>query len=218
MRALCALLAGFGALLTAAVATADYPTPLMFELVGMADQVVIGTITAVNEASFELQVEQTLIGPKPTRPLIVKRFKDWTCSHRWKVYEVGQKELAFLVLLPPDAKIAGVDFQLMSAGAEGEWEILGDKVLVPTWQSTEYTEEKLPGRHEAVVPLAEVTNAIPRYADCFRVKDRNIQQICGDEALALFRALSPVHEELTKTTLWILEFQEAMKKAAPPPQ
>jgi len=58
--------------------------------------VVLGDIVNVDEKSFTLLVREILAGSEAATELEVVRFIDWTCSHRWKPYAVGQGEIAFL--------------------------------------------------------------------------------------------------------------------------
>jgi hypothetical protein len=74
----------------------SYTRYKLFELAMQSDIAVYGTISALQDTTFDLQCERSVIGPKIPAVLRVQRFEDWTCASRWSQYAVGQRVLLFL--------------------------------------------------------------------------------------------------------------------------
>jgi len=102
-----------------APAAPDYVRLELHELVAGAQRIVCGSITAVQDKTFDLAVERDLAGQgAPT--LHLERFFDWTCAARWAHYEVGQRVVLFL-----DGGRA------MGAGDEGDWPVVDGAAFAP---------------------------------------------------------------------------------------
>jgi hypothetical protein len=200
-------------------ARAKYAPPRFFVLAGQSDAVVLGEITAVGDTTFTLRSDEVLAGSAIGSSLTIVQFKNWTCSHRWKPYAVGQREVAFLHELPPDqAHDAGARYVLESAGDEAEWEIRGDRISVQGFRvpgGIEFDEGELPGQW---LPLRAVLDALRTYRQCFSVAPNPLRYrwpivrvLCEKPALDNFRKRSTVHEYLTRTSLDAVE-AVAMKR------
>jgi len=100
-------------------AAPEYVRFELHELVAGAQRIVCGSITAVQDRTFDLTVERDLAGQgAPT--LHLQRFFDWTCAARWAHYEVGQRVVLFL-----DGGRA------MGAGDEGDWPVVDGAAFAP---------------------------------------------------------------------------------------
>jgi len=201
---------------SATVAHGKYYPPQFFELAGSADVIVRGVIVNVNETSFTLRVSEVLAGREDATELEVLRFVDWTCSHRWKPYAVGQEEVAFLQRLDDkEMRDTGAEFKLLSAGDEGEWEIVGSEVSaqgfrVPGGRIDDQGEH--PGQW---LPLGVVLDAIRDYRGCFSVhghgRDWEVRKLCAPRELEQYRRRSTIHEYLVQTS------EEEIAAHVPPP-
>lgn len=190
-------------------ALAKYVPPQFFVLAGQSDAVVLGEITAVGDTTFALRPDEVLAGNAIGSSLMIVQFENWTCSHRWKPYAVGQREVAFLYELPPDrAHATGARYGLQSAGDEGEWEIRGDRISVQGYRvpgGIEFDDGEHPGQW---LPLRAVLDALRTYRQCFSVSPHPLRYrwpivrvLCDKPALDDFRARSSFHEYLTSTSL-----------------
>src|SRR5262245_8547156 len=105
-----------------------YGPPPFHVLAGAADLVVVGTIVGLSDSTFTLRIEETLAGSWSSRDVTALKHTDWTCSYRWKPYQLGQREIAFLTRVQPEeGHAAAATFRPMSDGDEGEGEIVGDR-------------------------------------------------------------------------------------------
>ena len=199
-----------GLALAGAAASAKYAPPRFFELAGASDAVVLGEITRVRPKTFTLRVDDTIAGGVEGSHIEVVRFENWTCSHRWKPYKVGQREIAFLYELDAkDARETGATHGLMSAGDEGEWEIRGEQVSAQGFRVPGAPVHD-DGEHEGQwLRLDDVVDAIRRYRACFSVSRRvaarpwavAIISACDAPALAAYRQRSFVHDYLAQTSV-----------------
>jgi hypothetical protein len=137
-----------------------YAPPAFYQLAAGSDLVVLGRIVALDDSTFTLAVDDLLVGTSSDTLLRVARFEDWTCSSRWLPYAVGQREIAFLCR-------SGPGYRTNSAGAEGEWQIRGDKVTCAYFPST----FALPSVKslDTVLPLKLVVSALKDFGACVRI-------------------------------------------------
>src|SRR5688572_32935099 len=92
---------GAVALITLLVSTAGAPLPSytrykLFELAACAEVVVSGSIASVGSKTFELSVDDVIVGESVPATIHVERFVNWTCAGRWDTYRRGQQVLLFL--------------------------------------------------------------------------------------------------------------------------
>lgn len=136
----------------------DYRRHKLHELVATADQIVVGTIDAVQDTTFDLTVERTLAGEDRPK-LHLRRFIDWMCASRYAPYSTGRRVLLFVV-----------DGRAIGGGNEGDWPLVGEGVLVPySVRGSRYVEREVHGGRLGAswVPLADVVSALPAYRRVF---------------------------------------------------
>lgn len=110
----------------------DYRRHKLHELVATADQIVVGTIDAVQDTTFDLTVERTLAGEDRPK-LHLRRFIDWMCASRYAPYSTGRRVLLFVV-----------DGRPIGGGNEGDWPLVGEGVLVPySVRGSRYVEREV---------------------------------------------------------------------------
>jgi hypothetical protein len=192
----------------AAPAVAEYFPPPFYVLAGRSDLIVVGTIVKVSPQTFTLRVEEVLAGSNRSEEIEVLRFKDWTCSVRWKPYEAGQREVAFLYQLEKeDVHKTGAKYGTMSAGDEGEWEILGREVSAQGFQlpgGRDFNQGEHPGQW---LPVDIVLDAVRRFRRCFSVVagkstwESKARLTCSATELAAYRSRSQVHAYLVSDAL-----------------
>jgi hypothetical protein len=138
---------------------ADYLPPTLLQLVAGSDLIVLGRIVAVDQSTFTLSVEEALVGTATDSLVEVSRFQDWACSTRWQPYAVGQREIAFLCR-------KGTGYRTNSPGAEGEWQITGNRVTCAYYAP--------PGIQSPanVLPLKSVTPALKDFGACVRIDSK----------------------------------------------
>jgi hypothetical protein len=192
----------------AATAVAEYFPPPFYVLAGRSDLIVVGTIVKVSPKTFTLRAEEVLAGFDRSKEIEVLRFKDWTCSVRWKPYEVGQREVAFLYELErEEAHKTGAKYGTMSSGDEGEWEILGREISAQGFQlpgGREFNQGEQPGQW---LPIDIVLDAVRRFRHCFSVVagkstwESKARLTCSAAELATYRSRSQVHAYLVSDAL-----------------
>ncbi len=194
----------------ASVALAKYVPPRFHDLAGVSDAVVLGTIVKVDAETFTLRPEAVVSGSVDPGDLVILRFQNWTCSHRWKPYAVGQREIAFLQALPANDRLRRqAGYRLRSSGDEAEWEISADRVSVQGFRvpgGVVHDEGEHPGQW---LPLDNVLDALRSYRSCFSVRhdpagkpwELEVQLVCDAASLQAFRRRSVVHEYLATTSL-----------------
>ena len=126
---------------------ADYSPIGLFELIGMADSVVVGTIMDVREQTFILRVQETLLGDERTK-LELLQFQDWACAWRWAPYRAEQTILAFL-------KSENGKLHLIGHGAESELHIVGDDVYCPFYSDLRSSVRHGLSCHQAAAQRSE---------------------------------------------------------------
>ena len=161
MPRLTAILATLLAICLPSLSSAKYFPPLIFDLLGTSDLIVIGSISRVETKTFHLDVEEVLRGTAASRTLEIERFRNWTCSRRWQPYAVGQRVVAFL------SRQEG-PFRLRSAGAEGEFPISGDDVLIHGYSVPGPTGEISGRPFGRRLPLEHLRSAVRDLPTCYR--------------------------------------------------
>jgi hypothetical protein len=157
----------------------------------------------VNEKTFTLTIKETLVGSHESKEISIHKFVDWTCSSRWKPYQLGQEVIAFLL---KRKERHGSPYYLQSAGSEGEFEVIGDTAF--------YTGYTVPGLKASEdkeawgfpVKLGTMLSAIRDYKTVYRLKqgknswDVLPEQVGSDEEVETYRRKSLLHEHLVSTT------------------
>jgi len=114
----------------------EYDRYQLFELVLVADVVVAGEIESVGSATFQLRIENSIVGEGLPASASVQRFEDWTCASRWQEYAAGQRVLLFL------EKGAAGPYRILGAGGEGEMPLLASDVIVRGYRVRGHDEER----------------------------------------------------------------------------
>jgi hypothetical protein len=149
-------------LLCSQTANADYDPLNFVQMLGIADTIVAGEITKLNPTSFELRVDDLLVGRGAVGDtIVVRRFQNWMCAKREPAYATGQR---VLLLLEKTADPA-LPFSIPSGGGEGESFIVNADVWV---------RFDCPGGHlvgqRYVVPYDTLRAAIIDFRANYRVK------------------------------------------------
>ena len=104
-------------------AFADYePTPLP-QLIIESDMILEGQIISQDSLTFTLQIINWIKGDSISENITIEKFEDWTCANRVTKYEIGQKEIVFLLQHKKTKKWIS-----MGAGNEGELLIQNDSI------------------------------------------------------------------------------------------
>lgn len=138
-----------------AISANSYAKKLYYPLevvAGMADLIVIGEIESVNQGSYQFKITTTVKG-KETGLIKVQMFKEWTCDHRMKKAESGQKLFLFLIK-------KGGNYEIIN-GSTGEMFIEHDKVL-----------RTINGVNPTVDELA---NSIKYFVKAFKLKSKDYE-------------------------------------------
>lgn len=102
---------------------ADYdPTPLP-QLIIESDLILAGEIVSQDSLTFTLKIADWIKGDSISRSIKIQKFEDWTCANRISKYQIGQKEIVFLVQNRKTNK-----WMTMGAGNEGELLIQNDSI------------------------------------------------------------------------------------------
>ena len=205
------------ALLCLAVPSApEYDRLEMYELAARAERVIAGTITAVQEKTFDLTVERDLLGGGIVGHLRLERFNDWTCAMRWDEYQAGQRVVLFLI-----------GNRAMGAGDEGDWPIVDGQAFAPYRIHGLEQQKVAAGRREnrgTFVSLDELDQAIRGYRRCFVSsiersdgRDRARVRFALDEQAALdYARTSTLARHLYEDTLSSASFVELDPHLLPP--
>lgn len=195
-----------GMLALATDAVARYKPPAFHDLAGASDLIVVGTIVRLSDSTFTLQIEEVLAGTWPDARVTALRHVDWTCSRRWRPYEVGQREIAFLRRLAVGAAGSSeAPFRTMSPGDEGEWEIRDGRVSVQGFRipgGEVFNDGEHPGQW---VSSDLVRDALRTYRQLYVFTPSpggryEIGRRVSGAAFAEFSARSFVHRYLVATT------------------
>jgi len=104
-------------------AFADYePTPLP-QLIIESDLILEGEIISQDSLTFTLKITNWIKGDSTSKNITIQKFKDWTCANRITKYEIGQKEIVFLLQHKKTH-----NWITMGAGNEGELLIQNDSI------------------------------------------------------------------------------------------
>jgi hypothetical protein len=122
-RYLLRLVAFAAVVLVATPASAKYSAPPIHDVFGISELVVVGEISGLQRDSFDLEVEEVVVGDAGDT-VRIRRFQDWTCAHRWAPYKKGQRVLVFASRDKEGA------WRIRSAGGEGEMPLVGDDVVL----------------------------------------------------------------------------------------
>ncbi len=165
---LCALL--LSASVSAASSLLSYERYRVFELALHADIVVTGEIGAVQQETFDLRVEQRIVGGAEEPSIRVKQFDNWTCASRWTEYAAGQRVLLFLSN-PKDGVCS-----ILGGGGEGEMPLHGTDVIVRGYRVRGFDHGHTPIGSEsvsgAVIALDEITNAVRGLRATLRLEEK----------------------------------------------
>ncbi|MEM1182862.1 MAG: SH3 domain-containing protein [Acidobacteriota bacterium] len=185
---------------------AAYSPPPIYDLLGVSELIVLGSISKVGIATFQLDVEEVLRGSADgeTR-LEIEKFEDWVCSSRWQPYQVDQRVVVFL-------SRDGDSYKLRSAGSEGEFPIFGRDVFVHGYviDGMDFVEEAGDARiHGYRLPLDVFRSLVSGLSECFAfeiIEGRwrrigRIQQRCDPTQIEQFQTRSPLHRSVVKGAL-----------------
>ena len=105
----------------------DYAPPRTWELLGVSDLIITGTIEHVEEKTFTVHISQIVAGNYSKEYIMITKFEDWTCGNRGYDYRMGQSAIFCLTV----RKIVGFfhfseEFFVRGGGNEGEIPISGD--------------------------------------------------------------------------------------------
>jgi len=104
-------------------AFADYePTPLP-QLIIESDMILEGQIISQDSLTFTLKITDLIKGDSISKNITIEKFEDWTCANRITKYEIGQKEIVFLLQHKKTKK-----WLTIGAGNEGELLIQKDSI------------------------------------------------------------------------------------------
>ena len=102
---------------------ADYdPTPLP-QLIIESDIILEGEIISQDSLTFTLEIINWIKGDSTLKKISIEKFENWTCANRITEYEIGQKEIVFLLQHKKTKK-----WITMGAGNEGELLIQNDSI------------------------------------------------------------------------------------------
>lgn len=155
-----------------------YTAPEFFEMVGGAEIIVSGQITALAKDTYQLKVDRRLAGKYDSASIEIIRFNDWVCARRYAPYAVGQRLVAFINKDEYWSAIWKRDvYRVMSAGGEGEFPIEGDVVICRTVSQPNLAVSA--GTHlprAPKVPLDDLYSAIEGYRSLYSItlgRDQN---------------------------------------------
>lgn len=82
-------------ILVAITAQAKKARVSLGELICGAELILTGEVVALDDTTYTFKIEQTIVG-KTADTIVVKRFENWKCDHRYQAYAVGEKLCLFL--------------------------------------------------------------------------------------------------------------------------
>ena len=211
---------------TPAAAWVAYDRYKLFELAPCADFVVAGEITAVHADTFDLRVDQHIVGVLAKPVITVRRFVDWTCAGRWTDYCEGQRIVAFLHAPGKERGTRGV-FAILGGGGEGEMPLVDDDVIVRGYRMHYHPPRKHDVEDEEVwgsrVPLSEFVSAIQGQRLAFAWTEHSnypqVETICtreGGLAVETFASSSDAARHLAEQVLSADEWTGGPEPAPPP--
>jgi hypothetical protein len=195
----------------------DYNRLEIHELFAFADNIVLGSISSLEEETFVLAVEEWIVGEPGGPTMRLKRFVDWTCATRWAEYRVGQRVLLFVR-----------EGRAMGAGDEGDWPVQQGEVLIPYFiHDREPVQRIVEGERSlwAVSTLSELRAAARGYRVAFASSHEEVDlrlarrvRLASTEEVALaFARSSPLAQHLYEATLSSDDFVSTHLEDIPPP-
>jgi hypothetical protein len=172
-----------------AISSSSYAKKLYYPLevvAGMADLIVVGEIKGVNQGSYQFKITKTVKG-KETGLIKVQMFKEWTCDHRMKKAETGQKLFLFL-------NKKGGKYEIIN-GSTGEMFIEDDKVL-----------RTINGDKPTV---DELVNSIKYFVKAFKLKNKDYEPF--DETVFIQLLPDSEIEKLAKESILTNWFFDKIK-------
>jgi hypothetical protein len=201
-----ALLALLAAIATGAAAVPKYrPMPPLGRLIGTADAIVTGTVTATSGDTFTLAVEQYLADEKPDQVVVAKPPRKGEIK-RWAPYERGQQLL--LALQRPAGAKPGAPWQL-AGGAEGELVLDQSYLYLEGFFIRELPVEKHRVAGATIeaqrVDRQQAWRAIVDYGSCLQWDSEpgeppELFMVCQGPVLLEYKKRSPFHDFLTLTS------------------
>jgi hypothetical protein len=192
----------------AATAMADYATIPLDRLIGTAQLIVAGEVTALRERTVTLRVASTLAGDAPSGTIEVIQYvpSKFEGAPRSSPYRAGQSFLLFLVR---DEKQSDSAWRILGAGGEGEMPLDEGFVyfhgrhvegLAASTYRVHGSERKIQ-RTDAKT----FCDAVEGYRECFRWKPGSTEstppeRLCGGEALDRYARTSEIHRHLAQLT------------------
>ena len=169
---------------------AKYQPLDLYEMILGAEKIVYGEIIELDSLTFTLKVERNITGDETE--LVIQRFENWPCAHRWTEYKVGQRLFLFL-------KNYNGQLNSMSGGNEGELPIHNGSVYInsfsldpppppnPGGQSNEILDQDFIDSKKYRVfgsdyfghktSLDDFTSTVIRIRSCFDIKYGKYHQI-----------------------------------------
>lgn len=161
----CAGLSGTG---LAPSGTASYSSTYrryaLHELIINADLVVVGTIAALGEETYDFRVESTWHGDSPER-IAVERFKDRLWVRRSRPYAVGEPTLLFL------RSSEGDRYRVLGVGNEGDMALADAETVIVEYLLMGFASQRVSVAGAeiwgAAVPLTEFREALAAFKQEF---------------------------------------------------
>jgi hypothetical protein len=104
-------------------AFADYVPTSLPHLIIKSDMILEGQIVSQDSLTFTLKITDWIKGDSISKNITIEKFEDWTCANRITKYEIGQKEIVFLLQHKKTKK-----WLTMGAGNEGELLVQKDSI------------------------------------------------------------------------------------------
>ena len=188
----------------------DYATVPLDRLIGTAELIVKGEVSAVKDSVFTIR-NSTVLAGSPTSPeieihqYIPSRFEG---TPRPVAYKAGQ---TFLWFLMKDEKDSGQKpWRIMGAAGEGEMPIEDGFIYFPARHVEGLASEshRVQGVQRNIERFAaeEFLDAVKKYRACFEWKAAKVgrarpTRICDQANLEQFSRTSTIHKYLTEITL-----------------
>ena len=102
-------------------ARADYAPLDISQMILQADKIIYGEIVSVGNQKLLIKIEGSVTGDEGE--LIINKFQNWTCAHRWVDYAKGQRSLFLL-------RKYENEYYIMSGGGEGELPLVNESLMV----------------------------------------------------------------------------------------
>lgn len=154
-------------------AQAAYSETYLTTLIEKSEIIVYGKIIAVDDETFSVVSLSKIKTTSKHDTLIIRKFVNWTCAHRYSQYEIGQEAVFFLY------KDKDNNLRTMGAANEGELIVKADTAYIADYAQKTFPSKKIDFiskyAHFIIVDLKTLIQGLKIYLDNIDVIEKEVK-------------------------------------------